>query len=541
MRRPGTSASASDAAPAPAQLAAGFLASCLRFPGRPALEVEGQTYSYAALRAEVQRYVATLEEHAPSAPAFTAILAERSLVTYAGVLAALYRGHAYVPLNPAFPVERLRDMLLRSGARALVADAAAVPRLVELLAGVADARTVLLPASADVAALQAALPQHRLLGAGDLRPAGDAGPARPGGPVAYLLFTSGSTGRPKGVLVAPHNVLHLLAVVEARYAPGPEDRFSQMFDLSFDLSVFDLFLAWQVGACVCCPSRGDRLTPARYLVNSRISIWFSVPSLAVLMKRMGALAPGLYPDLRWSLFCGEALPAEVAASFARAAPNAPLENLYGPTELTVACTAYRFDGDASRCPQGLVPIGSPFPGMEALVVDAALREVAPGEAGELLMSGPQLTLGYLDDPEKTAQAFLRPPGRSEVFYRTGDRVERPRRATEPLVFRGRVDHQVKVHGHRVELGEIEAVLRQAAGVEVAVALGWPVSAAGAEGIVAFLGGPPRESAALAAEVRRRLPSYMVPREYRFLAAFPLNANGKVDRGRLREMLEGAGS
>ena len=530
--------------PSPRTLRSGFLASCERFPERPALEVDGEAHSFARLHERAASLAAALEPGPAGEPPLTAVLGHRSLTAFAGILAALLRGHGYVPLNPQFPTERTRGMLARSGCRSLVVDRGALPQLHALLPGLAGELRVVLPDAdpQDVEALGGRFPEHRFVSAAAAAAceAFVPRPARPDG-VAYLLFTSGSTGIPKGVMVAHRNVAHFLDVMRARYAIDEHDRFSQMFDLTFDLSVFDLFLAWEAGACVCCPSQKQKLVPASYVGESRISVWFSVPSTAVVLRKLRKLAPGAFPGLRLSLFCGEALPAELAAAWAEAAPRSIVENLYGPTELTIACTLYRWDPERSpgECEQGLVPIGTPYPGMEASVVDADLREVAPGDVGELLMTGPQLSLGYWQDPERTAAAFVTPPGRDAVFYRTGDRVRRPH-GDAPLVYLGRVDHQIKVQGYRVELGEVEATLREIAGVDVAVAIGWPENPGGADGIVVFLGTGVPDAQAVLREARTRLPAYMAPREIRLVREFPLNANGKVDRRALRETLVAGG-
>ncbi|MGB8588633.1 MAG: AMP-binding protein, partial [Pseudolabrys sp.] len=149
-------------------------------------------------------------------------------------------------------------------------------------------------------------------------------------------------------------------------------------------------------------------------------------------------------------------------------------NIYGPTELTIACTAYRWDNRTSpaECEQGIVPIGEPFEGMEAMIVDEDLREVAVGCEGELVMTGPQLSRGYWCDEEKTRRAFVSVASRSGIYYRTGDRVRRAA-PNKPLVYLGRLDSQVKVLGHRVELGEVEAVVRNLCGVAGVVAVAWP--------------------------------------------------------------------
>jgi amino acid adenylation domain-containing protein len=510
----------------------GFLRSAERFADRPALELDGEVLNYRALRERAAAIAASHDMHAGlGEPALTAVFGHRSIAAYAGVLGALLRGNGYVPLNPAFPTDRTRAMLLRSGCRSLIVDQHGARQLEEVLDGVDGPLLLLLPEHDDVAGFAARWPAHRFLSRTDLVDASrwverEVDPNA----IAYLLFTSGSTGQPKGVMVAHRNVTAFVDAMVERYGITEQDRFSQTFDLTFDLSAFDMFVCWERGACLCAPTQSQKMLPGKYVNDCRLTVWFSVPSTAVLMSRLRILKPGKFPGLRWSLFCGEALPVEVIQRFAEAAPNSVCENLYGPTELTIACTLYRWD--TQRSPNdselGVVPIGEPYPGMQVLVADEQQREVAIGEAGELLMTGPQLTLGYFKDPERTAAAFVRPPGRGEVYYRTGDRVRRPA-AGQPLVYLGRVDNQIKIQGYRVELGEIEAVLRQEAGVEVAVAVGWPVTASGADGVVGFLGADRADLSAIRERVIGRLPPYMHPSALHLVTDWPLNANGKVDR------------
>lgn len=533
----GTSASRS--------LRSGFLQSCERYPEHVALEVAGEQLSYRALRDRAAAIAATLERHddrpdiAAAPPALTAVFGHRSSATFAGILGALLRGDGYVPLNPTFPADRTRSMLERSGCRAIVVDGQAEKQLLEVLEGAPESLVLILPEREDVSDLAEMLPSHRLVSGREL----EAAEAWRPGPVdrnaiAYLLFTSGSTGIPKGVMVAHRNVTAFLDVMAERYAITPEDRFSQTFELTFDLSVFDMFLAWERGARLCVPNQAQKMLPAKYIQESGLTVWFSVPSTGVLMSRLRMLKPDAYPTLRWSLFCGEALPAEIVEAWATAAPHSVVENLYGPTELTIACTLYRWDPERSReeCELGLVPIGDPYPGMEVLVVDDSLREVAPGETGELLMTGPQLTPGYWNDPEKTNAAFLVPPGRNRLYYRTGDRVRRSK-GDRPMVYLGRMDNQIKIQGYRVELGEVEAVIREEAAVEVAIAQGWPLTAAGADGIVVFLADAKVDTESVLQRARARLPHYMAPREIRLVERFPLNTNGKVDRKALLARIE----
>lgn len=521
-------------------LVAGFLESAERFADRPALSVDGRELTYAELQIAAATLAATLQAHLPHAdPPLTAVFAERSTTAYAGVLAALLRGHGYVPLSPRLPATRTRAMIQQAGLQAVIADSTGEEGLAEALVGLDRTLVVLLPERDDVAPWAARLPRHTVLGRRDLA-AASAWRSAPvaESDIAYLLFTSGSTGVPKGVMVAHRNVNHFLDFVVRRYALTCDDRFSQTFDLVFDLSVFDLFAAWQVGGCVCVPSRRELLTPGTYIDRERLSVWFSVPSLGLMMKRLRLLPPGAYPRLRWCLFCGEALTVELAATWAAAAAAATIENLYGPTELTLACTLYRWDPITSPAEshQGIVPIGYPFDGSRVLIVDEALRPVPPLESGELLVAGPQVALGYYRDPGRTAESFVVPPGERETYYRTGDRVVR-HRAEGPLLYLGRMDHQLKIRGNRIELGEIEAALREVSGVSHVAAIGWPVTPAGADGVIAFLAAEGIEVAPLREALAARLPDYAVPRELRLVAALPLNPNGKVDRPALAALCE----
>ena len=520
-------------------LHSGFLRSTEKFPDRPALEVQGEVWSYRQLRDRAASLAATLSRRTgDDGPPLTAVFAYRSATAFMGVLGALFAGHGYVPLNRNFPASRTRTMLERAGCRALIADSESAEQLDQVLEGLEHPLLILLPDEVDVGAFSERWPRHSFLGCRDLEPpeAWQPDPVSRDA-VAYLLFTSGSTGIPKGVMVAHRNVTPFIDVMVVRYRITEEDRFSQTFDMTFDLSVFDMFLAWERGACVCCPSQKTLISPGKFIREARLTVWFSVPSVGLLMKRLGVLKPNQYPNLKWSLFCGEPLSADIAKAWSDAAPQSVVENLYGPTELTIACAVYRWNRRISEREShlGVVPIGKPLPGMRALVVDDMLQEVNAGDTGELLMSGPQVTLGYWKDPAKTAAAFVVPPGLDAVYYRTGDRVRRPVDGGS-LIYLGRFDHQIKVLGHRVELGEVEAAIRDA-GVDAAVAVGWPVTSSGTEGIVAFIGDTTADVEAIRAKLKRSLPGYMVPREFHLLRELPLNSNGKVDRKSLLKMLE----
>jgi len=518
----------------------GFVRSAQRFPQRPAVVAEGKVLNYEELRELACRIAATIQRYPEFSPtALTAVFAYRSTTAFAGVLGALLAGNGYVPLNRTFPEGRTKIMFERSESRSLVVDAKSLPQLNGLLDDARERVLVILPEVSDVGPMKANWPKHVFVGADGLQPSSS---WREAGihfdSPAYLLFTSGSTGTPKGVAVAQRNVLSFLDYMVERYEVTENDRLSQMFDMTFDLSAFDMFVAWERGACVCCPSQKELIKPDSYIRNSNLTIWFSVPSTAVFMKQLGLLKPGRYPELRVSLFCGEPLPVSSIQAWCEAAPNSIVENLYGPTELTIACTLYRWDPQrsVSECEMGIVPIGYPYPGMSYLVVDEGLDEVAPGEEGELLMNGPQMSLGYWKDAKKTSEAFLTPPGQTERYYRTGDRVRRTR-SDGPLVHLGRIDSQIKVLGHRVELGEIEAVVRKHCGSDAVVAVGWPFTSSGYGGVEVFIEGR-EESKELRDAVKSELPEYMVPRRFHFSDKLPRNSNGKLDRKAISESLDG---
>jgi len=515
-----------------------FTQTCQRFSDRPAISVGGQDITYAQLANQAKRLGATIQRESDrGAVPLTAIFGYRSETAYAGVLGALMAGHGYVPLNRTFPVERTRQMLERSLSRALIVDAGSAPQLEKLLSGLRLPLVIIYPDGNDVTELRAKLPQHQIIGAAELADAAEWKPRNIDvNSIAYLLFTSGSTGQPKGVMVSNANVLHYVDYVIKRYGINCADRLSQTFDLTFDLSAHDLFVAWGSGACLCVPTQKQMIKPGAFVNQARLTQWFSVPSTAIFMRRLGELKPGSYPHLRLSLFCGEALPMEVARDWSAAAPNSIVENIYGPTELTIACTAYRWNNQTSPvdCEHGIVPIGEPFENMEALIVDEQLRQVPVGQEGELLMTGPQLSQGYWGDEERTKSAFISVPGREKIYYRTGDRVRRSA-LDKPLTYLGRLDNQVKVLGHRVEIGEVEAVARRLSGVDGIVAIPWP-NGTNADRIELFLEMDQFDTEPLLKQMKEQLPPYMIPRSIRTLSRLPLNPNGKYDRGALRKIL-----
>ena len=470
-----------------------FSESAARFGDCVALEIGDERLTYAELSDLADRIASVLvrERHER-----VGLLATRTVMTYAGYLAVQRLGATVVPLNPAFPEARNKA----------IAEAA---QLDQVLTG-----------DCDVSAPAGALP-----------------PCAPAPQdVAYILFTSGSTGAPKGVPIQHRNVTAYLDNVMPCFEVGPGCRLSQTFDLNFDVSVFDLFVAWGAGATLVVPSRKEMIAPSRFVARREITHWCSVPSVVSFAQRMRGLKPGCMPTLRKSGFIGEPLTLQQAHAWQAAAPNSRIVNIYGPTELTISCTEYTLPADPADWPNpanGTVPIGLGYPDMEYVVLGDDGR---PAAEGELCFRGSQRFDGYVD-PANNVGRFLRFDGTAAVdydgatpltdehWYRTGDRV---RHLDGQLIHLGRLDHQVKVRGYRVELGEIEAALRDEPGVRDAVVLPMP----GVDGEVeleAVCTGDVSDTKERLKALRSRLPSYMVPRAVTVLDELPLNQNGKIDR------------
>jgi amino acid adenylation domain-containing protein len=516
-----------------------FRETAARWPDRLALSVSGKELTYAELGAIANRIASVIVDHPTSRPRLGAVFGARSVAAYAGVLGTLIAGSGYVPLNPKFPLARTLHMLDVSAARSIVVGAECFAQLPDLLAAARATLVVILP-DGEPGTLADEHPRHRFIGASELaeRTPLAAAVEVDGDDLAYLLFTSGSTGAPKGVMVSCSNVRAFLEVMWARYAIVETDRFSQTFDLTFDLSAFDQFLCWGRGASLHCIPAESLMIPDEFLRDHELTIWFSVPSVGMMLRKLRRLTPNAFRSLRVALFCGERLPEVVAADWQRAAPNAIVENLYGPTEVTIACTLYRWTADSpSACVDGVVPIGTPYPRMRAAVVDDQLCQVTVGDKGELCMHGPQVTLGYWQDPAKTAERFVAMPwddGQTNRWYRTGDLAYVDRDGN--LIHAGRNDDQVKLRGFRIELPEVEHAIREAAGTSFAVVLPYPVDPLGLRGLTAVVVHSELGEDELLERVKAKLPDYMVPGRVVFVAELPLNANGKIDKPALLEQL-----
>ncbi|MEV0787618.1 AMP-binding protein [Streptomyces sp. NPDC050423] len=490
-----------------------FLRGLARSPQGVAIRVGDATLTYRELYDRALTWAGSLLAALPERPAAVGVLAGKGVDAYTGILACLFTGVPMVPLQPSFPVLRTLQMLEAAGVQALIVDAEAATVLEKL-----RAEGVGLPALLDGAAADGA--EGRIVP----DPAARLAHPRPVAPgdTAYVLFTSGSTGRPKGVPVTHANGAHYFGLLDARYDFGPHDVFSQNFDLNFDCAMFDLFCAWGAGAAlVPVPAGAYRDLPG-FVAEQGVTVWFSTPSVISLIRRTGRLTGGALPSLRWSFFAGEAVTCQDVTDWQHAAPGSAVENLYGPTELTITITRHRWSRETSPriAVAGVVPIGPVHAGHEWMLLGADGEPDA--SEGELCVAGPQLTAGYLD-PADDAGRFLERDG--VRYYRTGDRIRLGEEGQ--LLYLGRLDQQVQVRGVRVELAEIDEALRRCPGVEDGVAV--PIPSEQGITLAAFHTGERVPPVVLARELSRTLPRAVLPQHFFHIAEFPLNTNRKIDR------------
>lgn len=490
-------------------------------PGAPALFIEGQTYTYDTLAERAALIAGWIHQHTGVASPRIGILASRSLTAYAGILGAVWAGATYVPLNPNFPSTRLRQILAQAELQALIVDHNGLRHLEELHTDLPQEKLFPWPATA---------PPTGCVTLEEVHPSSQ--PVNlPQDTLAYLMFTSGTTGQPKGISVTVGNVQHMLATLQARYRIGPEDRLSQFFELSFDPSVFDIFMAFSTGASLHVVPESQLTAPMHFIRKQQLSVWSSVPSLVGMLAQMNLLKPGLFSTLRTSLFCGEALTTASAELWRQAAPNSRVENLYGNTETTVHCMMQNCaDANISTHNRGIVAIGEPLPGLHAAIVDQKQQFLKPETEGELAISGPQVTPGYLHQPELTASRFPildHPTLGPSRWYLTGDLSRQDESGR--FHFLGRIDNQVQLRGYRIELDEIEYHLRKASGDDTAVALFVESVKASEQQIIGVINHPELDAGQIRDKMRVLVPGYMVPKRILCLETLPRSASGKIDR------------
>ncbi|MFC5666057.1 amino acid adenylation domain-containing protein [Kitasatospora misakiensis] len=489
----------------------------------PAVAGGGEQLGYAELDRRAGAVAARLTAAGLGRGDLVGVLLERSHRAPAWILGVLKSGAAYVPLDPSYPADRLRFMAGDAGLAALVGDPdrAAACGL--------DALPVIDPVIDPVAAA----------------PALDGAAPGPDDP-AYVIYTSGSTGVPKGCVVTHGNVLELLRATLPLFELGTGDRWTLFHSASFDFAVWELWGAWATGATAVPVPAATAQAPEdflRLLVEERITVLNQVPSAFRHLAREYADSGAPATALRYVVFGGESVDLDVVRGFLAAAAAAPgpapvMVNMYGITEITVHATHLVLTPEqlAGRTAS---PIGRPLPHLAIELRDDALRLVPDGETGEMWVAGSGVADGYLNRPELTAERFRVLDSRR--MYRTGDLARRL--PDGGLAYLGRNDQQVKLRGHRVELGEVEAGLRAAPQVRDAAAL-VVRDGAGNELLTALVvpAGPGAlDVAALRRHARATMPAQLVPNRFHPVDELPLTSSGKLDRKVLAELAPRAGA
>ncbi|WP_052756228.1 hybrid non-ribosomal peptide synthetase/type I polyketide synthase [Lysobacter capsici] len=489
---------------------AGFERQVLERPQALAVLCGDERWSYQALNERANRIAHRLLADGVQAGDRVGILLERGPWMVAAVLAVAKAGAAYVPLDPAHPVQRLRETLDDCTPRRVLSQRSlsqheglsAVPVLCVDEAEQWSDQPVWNPSSIGIGVDAQAL--------------------------AYVIYTSGSTGRPKGVMVKHEAAANLFAWVESTFAMGPSDRVLFTTSLSFDLSVYDLFGVLWSGGSVHVARSEDVRDPARLieLLRSGITFWDSAP--AVFAGLVGSLTEEVSRDLRLAFFSGDWIGLELPDAVRRAFPRCEVVALGGATEATVWSNYHRIDRVEPHWKS--IPYGRPIWNARYYVLDARGEPSPVGVPGDLYIAGDCLAEGYWNRDELTAEHFVPDPFVSgERMYKTGDRARYWADGT--MEFLGRNDFQVKIRGYRIELGEIESALQSCAGVRDAVVVAR--GEAGSERIlVAYWQGDAIEVSTLRSQLQSRLPEYMLPSAYVHVDQWPLTPNGKLDRAAL---------
>ncbi|EOA6608019.1 enterobactin non-ribosomal peptide synthetase EntF [Klebsiella pneumoniae] len=506
------------AVPLPATTLSALVADQARkTPDAPALADARWQFSYREMRQQVVALAQLLRQRGVKPGDSVAVALPRSVFLTLALHGIVEAGAAWLPLDTGYPDDRLRMML-------------------------EDARPSLLIATEDQLARFSDIPGLESLCYQQPLAAGDEAPLALSKPdhTAYIIFTSGSTGRPKGVMVGQTAIVNRLLWMQDRYPLSADDVVAQKTPCSFDVSVWEFWWPFIAGAQLVMAepeAHRDPQAMQQFFARYGVTTTHFVPSmLAAFVASLDADSIAACRTLRRVFCSGEALPTELCREWERLT-GAPLHNLYGPTEAAVDVSWYPACGPELAAVTGSsVPIGWPVWNTGLRILDAAMRPVPPGVAGDLYLTGIQLAQGYLGRPDLTASRFIADPfAPGERMYRTGD-VARWL-ANGAVEYLGRSDDQLKIRGQRIELGEIDRVMSALPDVGQAVSHACVFNQAAATGgdarqLVGYLvsdSGLPLDTAALKAQLAEQLPPHMVPVVLMQLAELPLSANGKLDR------------
>lgn len=505
-----------------------------RSPDNIAVVFKEESITYSQLEAQSNGLACMLQGIGCKRGDRIALLLPKSIPAVVAMLASLKAGCIYVPLDRTNPPVRLSN-IIECCQPACVLAAESTATLLEATLSLCPGKSQIRIGRCDSNASAGLYGSFSFANLATM-PASENGnkSTRPEDP-AHILFTSGSTGIPKGVTIIHQNVAAFLKWAAGYFCMDQTDRISCHAPLHFDLSTFDIWGAFLVGAQLHLLPQETAALPkatADFIRQNKITHWLSVPSALRYMAESGALRFEDFPSLRRVLWAGEVFPTATLKYWMDRVPNAEFTNLYGPTETTVASSYYTVPRQVLE-ENAEVPIGKPCEGEDLLLLDDALRPVASGESGEIYIRGAGLSPGYWGEPARTESAFLTHAFHGRI-YRTGDLA---RLGKDGLIyFLGRADSQIKSRGYRIELGEIETALRALTVLRDCAVVAVPSS--GFEGTTICCAYVPSRSETISGSDLRRLlgrtlPPYMLPAQWMDYQTLPLNSNGKIDRSALK--------
>ena len=479
-----------------------FVTSVSRFPDRNAFCINETFHTYHELWNLIGKIRTQLDEF-NIVNKRIGLVANDDLYTYASIFAAWMEGMAYVPLHPKQPLERNLEVI--SQAELLFVLDSGSDRIFDSVTTV------------DTKASEPLAPKTDEISVGD-----DA--------LAYILFTSGSTGKPKGVPITRGNLATFMAVfLNTDITLDENDRCLQCFDLTFDISVQCYLTPLLHGACVyTVPHDQIKFTYVYGLLDDH-ELTFGVLAPSMIHHLRPYFEEIHLEKLQYCLLVAEATPIDLIREWFDHIPNARVFNFYGPTEATIYCVSYEAKRhEKLKEANGMLAIGRPFEGTDAVILDENAQIAGKGVKGEMYVSGNQVTTGYWKNPEKNAEAFkiLEYKGKSQIFYKTGDLCMEDEDGD--ILYYGRLDYQVKIQGYRIELGEIEFYAREAIGGRNAVAFVYE-GQGGSKQIALSLETDSFDEKEVITHLNTKLPAYMLPSKMFNVEKFPLNTSDKVDR------------
>lgn len=493
-------------------------------PNNTALVVDGKSTTYGQLWDQVARVAHFLKPKLKTKR--VGILGSRSAMAYIGILGAAASGATYVPLNMKWPEERLIAIFQQLELDAVIVDKFGSKLITDAVK--AHAPSIII-ASDDAVSIENAIKISGLPADKIKEPV-----QRDSKDLGYIIFTSGTTGMPKGVMVSQSALNIYLDEAQEWCDLNTDDRVAEAHDLTFDLSVHNMFLAWRGGSALYIMSQLDMMAPQAFVRKHEITVWLSVPTIVNNIRRANRLGPNLFPSLRLSMFCGEPLPLATVQAMAEAAPNARIENIYGPTECTIVCSRQTITNPPKITEQrDIIAIGNEFSNTKMLICDEDGKVLPDGKMGEIALESAKLADGYFKAPDQTAKAFRQIDGKR--LYFTGDLGYRDQDGI--LHYMGRTDNQVKMKGNRIELEEVDTHLRKSAGTELAAVVAWPILEGVPQGLVGFAIENGFSAQDIQKAMQKTLPLYMVPSQIQLLPDMPRNTSDKIDRKALLARLE----